>query len=182
MGGKEIETDEQQKNKPDQPKVILKPLLKGIHESPLAHFGLVGLTAEGNLPDLSRRAIHRIPIHWPTGWARFRRGRAFFGPNPWKYPLSIVSECIIQKESAGERGHHMYVLASDYTCMWLRAGCALDLRPDMAILSERATIYELSDFTLPYGGARDQSSECCARTDFLEGDFVRHTIKCRAPH
>jgi hypothetical protein len=63
MGGKEIETDEQQKNKPDQPKVILKPLLKGIHESPLADFGVVGLIAEGNLPDLSRRAIHRIPIN-----------------------------------------------------------------------------------------------------------------------
>jgi hypothetical protein len=91
MGGNEIETDEQQKNKPDQPKVILKPLLKGIHESPLAHFGVVGLIAEGNLPDLSRRAIHRIPINWPTGWARLRRGRAFFIPNPAKHPLSIVS-------------------------------------------------------------------------------------------
>jgi hypothetical protein len=82
MGGNEIETDEQQKNKPDQPKVILKALLKGIHESPLAHFGVVGLIAEGNLPDLSRRAIHRIPINWPTGWARFGCGRAFLGPNP----------------------------------------------------------------------------------------------------
>jgi hypothetical protein len=27
----------------------------------------------------------------------------------------------------------------------------LELRADMAILSERATIHELSDFTLPYG-------------------------------
>ena len=47
MGGNEIETDEQPKDKPDQPKVILKPLFKGIHESPLAHFGVVGLTARG---------------------------------------------------------------------------------------------------------------------------------------
>jgi hypothetical protein len=43
MGGKEVETDEQQKNDPDQPKVILKPLLKGIHGSPLGHFEVVGL-------------------------------------------------------------------------------------------------------------------------------------------
>jgi hypothetical protein len=57
--------------------VILKPLLKGIHEGPLAHFEVVGLMAEGNLPDLSRRAIHRIPINRPTDWARFRCGRAF---------------------------------------------------------------------------------------------------------
>jgi hypothetical protein len=34
MGGKEIETDAQQKSEPDQPKVILKPLLKEIHGSP----------------------------------------------------------------------------------------------------------------------------------------------------
>jgi hypothetical protein len=67
VGGNEIEIDEQQKNKPDQPKVILKALRKGIHESPLAHFGVVELIAEGNLPDLSRRAIHRIPIDWPGG-------------------------------------------------------------------------------------------------------------------
>jgi hypothetical protein len=93
MGGKEIETDEQQKNKPDQPKVILKPLLKGIHGSPLAHFGVVGLIAEGNLPDLSRRATHRMPFNWPTGWATFRRGRAFIIPNPAKYAVIIVSEC-----------------------------------------------------------------------------------------
>jgi hypothetical protein len=82
MGGKEIETDEQQKNKPDQPKVTLKQLHKGIHEGPLAHFGVVGLIAEGNLPYLSRRAIHRMPINGPTGWASSRRGRAFFIPNP----------------------------------------------------------------------------------------------------
>ena len=42
--------------------MILKPLHKGIHESPLTHVGVVGLIAEGNLPGLSRRAIHRIPI------------------------------------------------------------------------------------------------------------------------
>jgi hypothetical protein len=59
MGRKEIEPNEQQKSEPDQPKVILKPLLKGIHESPLIRFGVVGLIAEGNLPDLSRRPIHR---------------------------------------------------------------------------------------------------------------------------
>jgi hypothetical protein len=43
MGGKEIETDEQQKNDPDQSKVILKPLLKGIHGSPLGSSEVVGL-------------------------------------------------------------------------------------------------------------------------------------------
>ena len=89
MGGKDIETDEQQKNKPDQPKVILKPLLKGIHGSSLTHFEVAGLIAEGNLPDLSRRAIHRIPINWPTGWATSRRGRAF-----------VLSRC-----AAGNRWH-----------------------------------------------------------------------------
>jgi hypothetical protein len=57
--------------------VILKPLLKGIHESHLTHFGVVGLIAEGNLPDLSRRAIQGIAFNWPTGWATFRRGRVF---------------------------------------------------------------------------------------------------------
>jgi len=82
MGGKEIATNEQQKNKPDQPKVILKPLLKGIHGSSLAHFEVVGLIAEGNLPGLSRRAIHRMPINWSTGWVRFRRGKAFPRRNP----------------------------------------------------------------------------------------------------
>jgi hypothetical protein len=43
MGGKEVETDEQEKSEPDQPKVTLKPLLKGIHGSPLANFEVVGL-------------------------------------------------------------------------------------------------------------------------------------------
>jgi hypothetical protein len=81
MAREEIETDEQQKNKPDQPKVILKPLLKGIHGSSSAHFEVVRLIADGKLPDLSRRALQRIPINWPTGWARFRRGTAFFIPN-----------------------------------------------------------------------------------------------------
>ena len=60
MDGIEIETDEQQKNEPGQPKMILKPLLKEIQGSPLAYFEVVGLTGEGNLPDLSRRTIHRI--------------------------------------------------------------------------------------------------------------------------
>ena len=60
----------------------MKPLLKGMHEGPLAHFGVVGLIAEGNLPDLSRRAIHRMPINGPTGWARFRRGKAFIEHDP----------------------------------------------------------------------------------------------------
>ena len=62
--------------------MILKPLLKGIHENSLAHFEVVGLIAEGNLPDLSRRVIHRMPTNWPTGRARFRRGWAFLVPNP----------------------------------------------------------------------------------------------------
>ena len=62
MGEKKVETNEQQKNKPDQPKVILKPLLKGIHESPLAHFGVVGLIAEGNLPDLRRVRDLRVVV------------------------------------------------------------------------------------------------------------------------
>ena len=78
--------------------------------------------------------------------AGFRQGRAFIGPNPAMYPLSACSECAIQKESAGEREHHIYGFATIHAC-----GCALDLRPDMAILSECATIHELSDFTLPYG-------------------------------
>jgi hypothetical protein len=99
MGGKQIETDEQQKNNPDQPKVILKPLLKGIHGSSLAHFEVVGLIVEGNLPGLSRRAIHRIPINRPTDWARFRCGRAFTGPNPAKHPLTIVSEGAARPQS-----------------------------------------------------------------------------------
>ncbi len=34
------------------------------------------------------------------------------GPSPRKYPLILVSECIIQEESAGERGHHVYGLAT----------------------------------------------------------------------
>ena len=32
-------------------------------------------------------------------------------------------------------------------------GCLLDLRPDMAILSVRASIQELSDFALPQAGS-----------------------------
>jgi hypothetical protein len=63
MGENKAETNEQQKNKPDQAKVVSKPLLKEIHGSPLAHFGVVGLIAEGKLPDLSKGAIHRIPIN-----------------------------------------------------------------------------------------------------------------------
>jgi hypothetical protein len=43
MGEKEVENDEEQKSEPDQPKANLKPLLKGIHGSPLANFEVVGL-------------------------------------------------------------------------------------------------------------------------------------------
>lgn len=39
-----------------------------------------------------------------------RKGR--FIPNPAKFPLSTVSECVIQEESAGECGHHIYGLAT----------------------------------------------------------------------
>jgi hypothetical protein len=35
MGGKEIETDEKQKSEPDQSGMILKPLVEGIHGTPL---------------------------------------------------------------------------------------------------------------------------------------------------
>jgi hypothetical protein len=59
MGGKQIETDKQQENDSHQSKIILKPLLEGIHGSPLAYFDKVGFAGEGNLPDLSRRTIHR---------------------------------------------------------------------------------------------------------------------------
>ena len=47
----------------------------------------------------------------------------------------------------------------------------LELRADMAILSERATIHELSDFTRPDGVTRDLSSQWYATTNFLERDF-----------
>jgi hypothetical protein len=43
MGGIEIETDEQQQNDSHQSKMILKPLLQGIHGSPLPYFEVVGL-------------------------------------------------------------------------------------------------------------------------------------------
>lgn len=42
MGRKEIEPNEQQKNESDQPGMILKPLLKEIHGSPLAYFEVAG--------------------------------------------------------------------------------------------------------------------------------------------
>ena len=38
--------------------------------------------------------------------------RAFFGPNQWKYLLIFVSECVIQEESSGDRGHHICGLAT----------------------------------------------------------------------
>ncbi len=41
----------------------------------------------------------------------------------------------------------------------------------MAILSERATIHELSDFTRPDGVTRDLSSQWYATTDLLDRDF-----------
>jgi hypothetical protein len=65
MGGIEIENDEQQKNDPDRPKVILKPLHKEVHGTPLAYFDKVGFTEGGNLPDLSRRVIHRTAFCAP---------------------------------------------------------------------------------------------------------------------
>jgi hypothetical protein len=65
MGGKEIETDKEQEPDSDQPQMILKPLLEGVHGSPLEYFGVVGLTAEENLADLSREAIHRIAFSAP---------------------------------------------------------------------------------------------------------------------
>jgi hypothetical protein len=46
MGGKKIESDEQQKDEPGQPTMILKPLPKEIHESPLAYLEVEGLTGE----------------------------------------------------------------------------------------------------------------------------------------
>jgi hypothetical protein len=50
MGGKEIETDEQQKNKPDQPKAIMKPLVKAIHWNPLACLVVAGLKGKETCP------------------------------------------------------------------------------------------------------------------------------------
>jgi hypothetical protein len=46
MGGKEIETDEQQQNDSHQSKMILKPLLEGIHGTPLVYFEVVGFTGK----------------------------------------------------------------------------------------------------------------------------------------
>ena len=48
---------------------------------------------------------------------------------------------IVKDESAD----HIYGLPTIHAC-----GCALSLRPDMAILAERATIREMSDLTLRY--------------------------------
>jgi hypothetical protein len=39
-----------------------------------------------------------------------RKGR--FIPNQAKFPLSTVSECVIQEESAGKRGRHICGLAT----------------------------------------------------------------------
>jgi hypothetical protein len=43
VGGKEIEANEQEENNSDEPGMILKPLVEGIHGSPLAYFEVVGL-------------------------------------------------------------------------------------------------------------------------------------------
>ena len=37
----------------------------------------------------------RLPIDNPGVWLDSGAGRAFFIPNPTKYPLSIVSECAV---------------------------------------------------------------------------------------
>jgi hypothetical protein len=65
MSGKEIEPDKQQETDSDQPKMILKPILEGIHGSPLAYFEVRGLTGQGNSPDLSQRGIHRVAFCAP---------------------------------------------------------------------------------------------------------------------
>lgn len=38
--------------------------------------------------------------------------RASISPNARKYALTVVSECVIQEESAGERGRKIYGLAT----------------------------------------------------------------------
>jgi hypothetical protein len=69
-------------------------------------------------------------------------------------------------------------------------GCALDLRPDMAMLSKRATIHGLSDLTLPYGttssvGTALRSAHQNARCRIGSprfGAFVTYPSPCLAPH
>ena len=71
-----------------------------------------GIVASGRAVrnDCRRRATRRHPAA-QQGRFGFRSGRGVvFIPDPAKYLLSIVSECAIQEESAGERGHHMYGL------------------------------------------------------------------------
>jgi hypothetical protein len=64
-GGKEVKTNEQKKDKPDQAKVILKPLLEGTHGSQLAYFEVARFAGEENLSDQSRKAIRRNAFSAP---------------------------------------------------------------------------------------------------------------------
>ena len=77
---------------------------------------LAGLILRSRRTSADQRTSDRIPSTaaqdgepiegtGDTGRRTFRHGRAF--PNPAEYLHSIVSEYVIQQESAGERGHHI---------------------------------------------------------------------------
>ena len=47
-----------------------------------------------------------VVADWIPAW------KSVYRPNPWRYPLILVSECVIQYESARERRYNIYGLAT----------------------------------------------------------------------